>query len=32
MKRLCVFAHWDRDNIIDDFGKTYFQYSKRPFL
>ena len=25
MKRLCVFAHWDRDNIIDDYCLYYLK-------
>ena len=25
MKRLCVFAHWDKDNIIDDYILYYLQ-------
>lgn len=25
MKRLCVFAHWDRDNIVDDYVVYYLK-------
>ena len=25
MKRLCVFAHWDRDNIIDEYVIFYLK-------
>ena len=28
MKRLCVFAHWDRDNIIDDYVIYYLKALK----
>ena len=28
MKRLCVFAHWDRDNIIDDYVIYYLNALK----
>ncbi len=29
MKRLCVFAHWDRDNIIDDYVIYYLKELKK---
>ena len=29
MKRLCVFAHWDRDNIIDDYVIYYLKALKQ---
>lgn len=29
MKRLCVFAHWDRDNIIDDYVLYYLETLKK---
>lgn len=29
MKRLCVFAHWDRDNIIDDYVVYYLKALKK---
>lgn len=29
MKRLCVFAHWDRDNIIDDYVVYYLEGLKK---
>ena len=25
MKRLCIFAHWDRDNIVDDYVLYYLK-------
>lgn len=28
MKRLCIFAHWDRDNIIDDYVIYYLKALK----
>lgn len=28
MKRLCVFAHWDRDNIVDDYVIYYLKALK----
>ncbi len=28
MKRLCVFAHWDRDNIVDDYIIYYLKALK----
>ena len=28
MKRLCVFAHWDRDNKIDDYVIYYLKALK----
>ena len=31
MKRLCVFAHWDRDNIIDDYVIYYLKALKEFF-
>ena len=29
MKRLCVFAHWDKDNIIDDYVIYYLKALKQ---
>ena len=29
MKRLCVFAHWDKDNIIDDYVIYYLKELKK---
>ena len=28
MKRVCVFAHWDKDNIIDDYVIYYLKALK----
>ena len=28
MKRICVFAHWDKDNTIDDYVVYYLNALK----
>ena len=31
MKRLCIFAHYDKDNLIDDYVIYYLRELKKSF-